>query len=82
MEYGTDLDIANARQANQELKLSRIANLPAYSASPATACRVGRIISAHAACSPWNSYFTNDLTMVLASATALPATLTIALEES
>jgi hypothetical protein len=82
MEYGNDLDIANARQANQELKLSHIPNLPTYPASPATACRVGRIISAHALYSPWNSYFTNDLTMVLASATSLPGTLTIALEGS
>jgi hypothetical protein len=69
MEYGIDLDIANARLANQELKLSHIANLPAYPASPATACRVGNIISAHAVRTAWNALLATDLLKVLSFAT-------------
>jgi hypothetical protein len=67
MEYGTDLDIANARQAYQALKQSHISDLPAYSASSATACRVGRIISAHAACTAWNTLIATDLSNVFAT---------------
>jgi hypothetical protein len=69
MDYATDPDIANARQATQELTLSHITNLPAYPASPATACRVGRIISAHAVRTAWNTLLATDLLNVLGFAT-------------
>lgn len=65
MEYETDLDIENARQAYRALKLSPIADLPAYSASAATTCRVGRMISAFASCLPWNTLIATDLLQVL-----------------
>jgi hypothetical protein len=54
MGSGDDFDFAQARQTYGAIRLGSMAELPAYAACVAVACRVGRAISAHASDMPWN----------------------------